>query len=99
VLAVYETGNVLPAYANVRVFVGHGPETINSDEKRAQAKAFFSDAVDNAWRLALLKKFNVRYIYYGPNEKAAGGFVPSRTPYLKEIYRNEDAQIFEINLP
>jgi hypothetical protein len=97
VLAVYETGNVLPAYANVRVFAGHGPETINSDEKRALAKAFFSDAVDDTWRLALLKKFNVRYIYYGPNEKAAGGFAPSRAPYLREIYKHEDVQIFEIN--
>ena len=99
VLSLYQTGNYLPTVANVRAFAGHGPETVNSDEKRAQAKAFFSDAVDDAWRRALLEKFDVRYIYYSPNEKAGGGLVPSRTPYLKEIYRNEDVQIFEINLP
>lgn len=96
VLAVYETGNVLPAYASVRAFVGHGPETVYSDQKRAQAKEFFSTAVDEAWRIALLKQFNVRYVYYGPNEKAAGNFAPERAPYLREVYRNEAVQIFEV---
>jgi hypothetical protein len=97
VLAVYETGNVLPAYANVRAFVGHGPETVNSDEKRALAQAFFGNTADEAWRRALLKKFNVRYVYYGPNEKAAGDFVPGQATYLREIYQNEDVRIFEVN--
>jgi uncharacterized membrane protein len=98
VLAMYETGNVLPAYANVRAFVGHGPETVNSDEKRALAEAFFGNTVDEAWRRALLKKFNVRYVYYGPNEKAAGDFAPGQATYLQEIYQNEEVQIFEVNL-
>lgn len=99
VLAVYETGNVLPAYANVRVFVGHGPETVNSDEKREQARQFFSSATSDAWRRDLLAKFNVRYLYYGSNEKAVGGFAPERAPYLQEIYQNQEVQIFAVNLP
>jgi hypothetical protein len=98
ILAMYETGNVLPAYAPVRVFVGHGPETVNSDEKRALAETFFGNTVDEAWRRTLLKKFQVRYVYYGPNEKAAGDFAPSQATYLREIYQNEDVQIFEVNL-
>jgi hypothetical protein len=99
VLAVYETGNILPAYAHVRAFVGHGPETIHSDEKREQAQKFFVAATDDTWRKALLTEFKVRYIYYGPNEKAAGDFTPARVPYLQEIYRNPEVQIFEVNLP
>jgi hypothetical protein len=99
ILAVYETGNILPAYAHVRAFVGHGPETIRSDEKREQAQKFFAATTDDTWRKALLTEFKVRYVYYGPNEKAAGDFAPDRAPYLQEIYRNPEVQIFEVNLP
>lgn len=97
ILAVYATGNVLPAYANVRAFVGHGPETLYSDEKRAQAQQFFTTATTDAWRIALLRDYGVRYIYYGPAEKAAGGFAPDRASYLEEIYQNGEIQIFEVN--
>jgi hypothetical protein len=97
ILSVYETGNVLPAYASVRAFVGHGPETVRSDEKRTQARLFFNSATADAWRRDLLEKFNVRYVYYGPNEKAAGDFAPSRATYLKEVYKNEEVQIFQVN--
>jgi hypothetical protein len=98
VMAVYQTGNVLPAYANVRAFVGHGPETINSDEKREEARRFFSGATSDVWRRELLQKFNIRYVYYGPNEKAAGDFSPQNAPYLEELYRNEEVQIFGVDL-
>lgn len=98
ILAVYETGNVLPAYANARAFVGHGPETVNSEEKRQQAKQFFSRETADNWRRDLLKKFNIRYVYYGPNEKAAGDFAPSQATYLEEVYNSGDVQIFEVKL-
>ena len=99
ILAVYETGNALPAFANVRAFVGHGPETVNSEEKRELAQTFFRETTDDNWRLALLKKFKIRYLYYGPNEKATGNFAPAGAPYLRELYQNEEVQIFEVNLP
>jgi uncharacterized membrane protein len=98
ILAVYETGNVLPAYANVRAFVGHGPETVNSEEKRQQAKQFFSRETPDMWRRDLLEKFDIRYIYYGPNEKAAGEFAPGQAAYLEEVYSNGEVQIFAVKL-
>lgn len=97
VLAIYATGNVLPAYANVRAFVGHGPETLYSEEKRAQAQQFFAAATSDAWRTSLLRDYQVRYIYYGPNEQAAGAFAPDRAPYLEEIYQNGEVRIFAVN--
>jgi hypothetical protein len=98
VLALYETGNILPAYANVRAFVGHGPETIRSDEKRAQAEKFFQADTPEQWRRDLLTQFNIRYVYYGPAEKGVGGFMPGGSSYLQERYRNEAVQIFEVLL-
>jgi uncharacterized membrane protein len=94
VIAAYDTGNLLPAYANVRAFVGHGPETLYSEDKQAQVKRFFSDTVDDTWRLNLLQQFKVRYLYYGPNEKALGDFFPDEALYLQEIYQKDGIQIF-----
>jgi uncharacterized membrane protein len=96
-LAVYETSNALPAYANVRAFTGHGPETVHADERRAQAITFFEAATSDAWRRELLKKFNIRYVYYSPNEQAAGEFKPENAGYLHEAYRNEAVIIFVVD--
>lgn len=99
VLATYETGNVLPVYANVRSFVGHGPETVNSAEKREQANRFFDSRVDDAWRIDLLRQFNVAFVFYGPSEQTAGDFAPAQAFYLEKIYDNGTVQIFRVVLP
>ena len=41
VLAQYEIGNVLPAYAPLISFIGHGPETVFLAEKRIAVEKFF----------------------------------------------------------
>lgn len=97
VLAVYESGNLLPAYANVRALVGHGPETVNPDQKQALAKQFFNRATTDTWRRELLATYQIRYVYYGPHERAAGDFEPSRAAYLRQLYQNGDVQIFEVD--
>lgn len=45
VLSPVATGNLIPAYADVRVFAGHGPETIDWPTKNEQVRRFFADAM------------------------------------------------------
>ncbi len=99
VLAAYPTGNYLPTVATVRVFVGHGPETVNSDEKRKLVKTFFDSATSDEWRRGLLQKYGVNYLYYGPAERATGAFSPGQAAYLKLVYENEVVKIFKVILP
>lgn len=99
VLATHATGNVLPVYASVRTFVGHGPETVYADQKLAQVDAFFGTAVNDTWRLDLLKHFEIDYVFFGPNEKAVGDFDPNLVPYLDEIYQNGAVTIFQVTSP
>jgi hypothetical protein len=99
VLAAYPTGNYLPTVANVRAFVGHGPETINSDEKRKLVKIFFDSTTTDEWRRELLQKYEVQYLYYGPAERAIGNFGPDQASYLALTYENESVQIFKVVLP
>ncbi len=98
ILSSYQSGNFLPTRANVRTFAGHGPETINSEAKQEQIVRFFDRKVPEAWRVELLKQFNIAYIYYGPAEQTLGDFVPAKAPYLEKIYDAGDIQIFEVVL-
>ncbi|MCB0193958.1 MAG: hypothetical protein KDJ65_18550 [Anaerolineae bacterium] len=96
VLSTYETGNLLPAYASVRVFVGHGPETVHSDEKRQLASEFFSERMSDPQREDLLVTYQVRYLYYGPNERELGDFSPDDASYLDQVFINERVQVYTV---
>jgi hypothetical protein len=93
VLTAYGTGNALPAYAPVRVFVGHGPETANSEAKQAKLPQFFA-ATNDDFRRQLLRNYGITYLFYGPTEQALGDFSPSSAPYLRQVYDNGEVQIY-----
>ncbi len=96
VLTAYQTGNVLPAYAPVRVFVGHGPETINSAEKKRLLAQFFTESTSDVWRQNLLTAYNINYLYYGPYERNLGDFSPDNASYLNTIYTKGQIEIYEV---
>jgi hypothetical protein len=95
VMAAYETGNILPAYAPVRVFVGHGPETARSDEKQALLLKFFAPENDRL-RRRLIKEYAITHLFYGPGEQKLGSFSPTEADYLRQVYDNGTVQIFEV---
>ncbi|MCA9902675.1 MAG: hypothetical protein KC547_02365 [Anaerolineae bacterium] len=70
VLAAKLTGNQLPAYTNLRPYVGHGPETLLADEKAALVNRFYSDQMDDEERAALYASVGIRYVFYGQVERA-----------------------------
>jgi len=78
VLSAKLTGNQLPAYTNLRPYVGHGPETLRADEKKALLERFFGDQMDANERSQLYASVNIRYVFYGPTEQALGD--PTSTP-------------------
>ncbi len=101
VLSTYGSGNLLPAYAGVRVYVGHGPETLQSAAKRVEAEAFFSDGMSDVARQVLLTSVGVDYVWVGPSEQALfcsddGCFVPASLG-LKEVWARGDYAIYEVD--
>jgi len=95
VMAAYETGNILPAYAPMRVFAGHGSETVRSAEKRALLAEFFAPENDHL-RRRLIKDYAIIYLFYGPRERELGAFSPTEADYLRQVYDNGTVQIFEV---
>ncbi len=96
VLTTYESGNYLPARARARVFVGHGPETVRADEKKALVARFYDATTGDGWRRRLLDEYGVDYVFWGPTERALGAFEPQRASYLAPAYRVGDYAVFEV---
>jgi len=96
VLCAFETGNYVPARAGNRVFLGHGPETVHSDEKMAMVARFFDAQTDDAWRQWLLREYDIAYVVTGPRERALGGFSAHGISYLLPAYQNGEYRIYQV---
>ena len=96
VLSTFGTGNYLPARAGVRVFVGHGPETVGAETKKELVARFFDGQTEDTWRQDLLARYGVDYVFWGPAERALGVFSPPDATYLEVVYRAEGYAILEV---
>ena len=99
VLASFESGNVLPAWAPVRVLVGSGPESIGLEDLLPRIQSFFQTSTTDAQRLAFLEEFNVRYLFWGPSERLLGGWDPTTATFLQLIFQQSDYSVFKVTTP
>jgi len=81
-LTPYEVGNIVPAFTDLRAFMGHGPETIQRDEKVAWFTAWL--AGDPAALLKQWPGYPVRLLYL-PSACASNTRPPGA---LRELFRN-----------
>ncbi len=93
ILSAFETGNVLPVWADVRVYLGHGPETVNLAAKKIDAARYFGGEM--ADRDAFYEKGRIAYVFYGSLERAVGeSWQPDER--LSLIYESGDYAIYEV---
>ncbi len=96
VLAAYNTANFLPTHAPGRMFIGHGPETIHPEQKSALVQQFYAAATPNDWRQQFLAQYGIDLVFWGPEERALGQFLPGQVSYLHKVYDNGEVAIFEV---
>jgi hypothetical protein len=94
-LSAYETGNVLPAWAPVRVVIGHGSETVDLQQVRSQVAAYYRGADDGA----LLADQQVDYVFWGPVERSLGDRDLSQDPALSLVVSQGEFAIYRVNPP
>ncbi len=68
VMASAETGNSLPAWAPVRVPVGHGPESVPYDSALSSVKDYYG-ARSEAERGEIINELGVDFVFFGPDER------------------------------
>ncbi len=96
VFASYPTGNYVPRLSGQRVFVGEDKLTASLDERLAEVQAFFGNHQGDPERLALLHRYGVDYLFYGPEERKLGSYDPGRSPFLQRVYDRDGVQIFRV---
>ncbi len=93
-LAAPETGNRLPAFAEVRVLYGHPFETPSALEQRSLVEGLFRSDAGPAEGLEVLRREGVDFVVYGPKEQALGR--PAWLAALEAVYVAEGVIIFEV---
>ena len=65
------------------------------DGLAATARFFAADTPDEE-RLALLREWQVIWLFYGPEERALGGFDPAAVPYLELAFRQGEVTVYRV---
>jgi hypothetical protein len=94
VLASYATGNVLPAWAEVRVLVGLGPESAGLPGLLVEIEHFYSGAWAEAEQAAFLSRHEIRWIMLGQGERALGGSEAHFPPGWVVAYDSGTTQVY-----
>jgi len=90
VLASPEMGLFVPAWAGRRVVYGHPFETVDAEQTKKRVETFFAQA-SNAEREAMLREWQMAYVFVGPRERALGfDGSPGR-----EVFRNATVTIYQ----
>lgn len=96
-LTAYSTGTVLPTWAPVNVVMGQSTESIGLEKLRLQAAAFYQPATSDQERQDLLQEWGVNYVFWGPEERALGGWDPNAADYLTPRFTGGAYSVFEVN--
>jgi hypothetical protein len=96
VLGGYRTSNALPAWAPVKVPIGHGPESVGLDALEPRVNAIYGNTINSSERWQWLTQSGVAYVFFGSAERALGEWEPEHETYISLVYENETVQIFEV---
>ncbi|MBI3380311.1 hypothetical protein HY029_06175 [Candidatus Gottesmanbacteria bacterium] len=99
VLAYEAAGNYIPAYAGNFVYLGHA-NTPDEDGKLLVANKFFSGKMIQAEAKGFLERENIKYIYFGPQEKELSDLTDLSTVYkfITATYSNSRVIIYKLSL-
>jgi uncharacterized membrane protein len=97
VLASYATSNALPAWAPMRVVVGHGPESVGLEELRPAVEAFFGPMAE-AGRTDFLRIHQVSYVLRGPEERRLGSWSPQTSERFHRVYESQGYEIYAVDI-
>ncbi|HEV3096309.1 MAG TPA: hypothetical protein VG104_04100 [Candidatus Dormibacteraeota bacterium] len=89
-------GQLLPAWAGVRVYVGHYSETLDYFQKIRNVGAVLKPGQPDSTVQAFLHDNGITLLYWGTAE-AATGFQPANQPYLQLVHRDGTVAIYRVH--
>jgi hypothetical protein len=97
VLSAMDVGQYVPSATGARAFLAHWAMTADLYGKQDMVRAFFDAEVGDAERAAILQSYNVRYILWGPTERAIGGYDLATSPYVQQVFERPQAAVYQVN--
>lgn len=102
ILASFHNSNVIPYFADRMVYVGHGPMTIDVNEKLKNTENFYARKYSTKEAYEFLKKEKIDYVFYSEQEKLSeygeklDYFDLEEYSFLEIVYQNEKVKIYKI---
>lgn len=98
VLSTTFHGNVIPARTGLRVYAGHGHQTLRWEEKRDTVyRWFFQVNTQDAEKRRFLRSANITYLLVADNEDL-GDFRAHEKDYLVPVFHEGHAWVYRIAL-
>jgi len=96
VFASYRTGGLIAARIGHRVVIGHLMETVNYPEKEAAVRAFFGSAIPPEDKCAILERYGVAYVFYGPYERDLGDSQVGKLFCLEKAFERDGIVVLRV---
>jgi len=96
VLTGFRTGTALPAYAPLRVVIGHGVESIGLEDNLGRVEAFYQGKMSEAGQHEFIEENHILYVFYGDEERQGSDRDLRDRPFLKPIYNSEGYQVYVV---
>jgi len=95
VLSEEINGNFIPGMSGRKVYLGHGVETLDYENKLEKVEWFFEKDEESAEKKEFLEENNITYLFWSDAEKGLGSFDPKNKEYLKEVFSNQTVTIYQ----
>jgi hypothetical protein len=96
VAAAFETSNALPAWAPVRVIIGHGPESVGLATLQPQVEAFLRGEQPVIADSGQVDTYPLDYLFWGPREQQFAGQAPVEGhPDWIKVYDQANVRIYQ----
>lgn len=96
ILAETTAGNYIPVESGNTVYVGHA-NTVHAEEKELVVRQFFSGRMSAEQARAWLRRENLHWIFFGPQEREDGGISDLARTYsfLRAVYKNAFVTVYQ----
>lgn len=98
VLSSLDTGQYLPALSGRRAFLAHWAQTVDFFQKREMVKLYFSETTLEDQRIEITQRYNIRYVFYGEQERALGSYDLGGSPYLQKVFSSRKVSVYKVRL-
>jgi uncharacterized membrane protein len=89
-------GQYIPSTSGNTAFLAHWAQTLDFFNKRRMVAQFFDTRVPDGERIQFLSLYDVRYVFYGPEERALGTFDPDGSAYLEKVFSSPRTSVYRV---